>query len=57
MDRDGDITELQVDAITNATNESLDDNNIISERILTVAGDQLKDDLVHNIRRKTVLLT
>lgn len=44
-----------MDAITNVTNESLDDNNIISERILTKAGDQLKDDLVHNIRRKNYL--
>lgn len=50
--RDGDITELEVDAITNVTNESLDDTNIISERILAKTGDQVKHDLMENIQRE-----
>lgn len=48
--RDGDITTLEVDAITNTTDETLTESNIISERILNVAGNQLKEDLTHNIR-------
>ncbi|XP_065370624.1 protein GDAP2 homolog isoform X1 [Calliphora vicina] len=47
---DGDITTLEVDAITNTTDETLTESNIISDRILNVAGNQLKDDLTHNIR-------
>lgn len=41
-----------MDAITNTTDETLTESNIISERILNIAGNQLKDDLTHNIRGK-----
>ena len=55
--RDGDITTLEVDAITNTTDETLTESNIISERILNVAGNQLKEDLTHNIRGKFHYIT
>uniref|UniRef100_A0A1B0AFJ6 Macro domain-containing protein n=1 Tax=Glossina pallidipes TaxID=7398 RepID=A0A1B0AFJ6_GLOPL len=47
---DGDITLLEADTITNTTNETLSESNIISESILNVAGSELKDELSNNIR-------
>lgn len=40
---DGDITNLQVDAIINPTNESLDDKNTVSSHIHSVAGPELME--------------
>lgn len=40
---DGDITNLHVDAIINPTNETLEDKNVISNRIHHVAGPDLKE--------------
>lgn len=50
--RDGDIAALDVDVITNTTDETLTESNIVSERILNVAGNELKEELQHNIRGK-----
>ncbi|XP_061391301.1 protein GDAP2 homolog isoform X1 [Musca vetustissima] len=47
---DGDIASLDVDVITNTTDETLTESNIVSDRILSVAGNQLKEDLAHNVR-------
>ncbi|XP_055917469.1 protein GDAP2 homolog isoform X1 [Eupeodes corollae] len=47
---DGDITLLEVDAITNTTDETLTESNIISDRVLAAAGNQLKDELQNHIK-------
>lgn len=46
----GDISLLQVDAIVNSTNESLNDSNPISNRIYQRAGSGLKEELNIDIR-------
>lgn len=40
---DGDVAKLRVDAIINPTNETLDDKNVISNRIHNVAGPDLME--------------
>ncbi|XP_030369048.1 protein GDAP2 homolog isoform X1 [Scaptodrosophila lebanonensis] len=47
---DGDMTTLDVDAITNTSDETLTESNSISERILAVAGNQLKEELSTTIK-------
>ncbi|SPP74348.1 protein GDAP2 homolog isoform X1 [Drosophila guanche] len=47
---DGDMTTLDVDAITNTSDETLTESNIISERILAVAGNQLREELSTNVK-------
>ncbi|XP_055839103.1 protein GDAP2 homolog isoform X2 [Episyrphus balteatus] len=47
---DGDITLLEVDAITNTTDETLTESNIISDRVLAAAGNQLKDEIQNHIK-------
>ncbi|CAH2070853.1 unnamed protein product, partial [Iphiclides podalirius] len=42
----GDITTLDVDAVTNTTNETLSECNEISERIMQAAGPDLKEEIV-----------
>ncbi|XP_013142006.1 PREDICTED: protein GDAP2 homolog [Papilio polytes] len=42
----GDITALDVDAVTNTTDETLSECNAISERIMQVAGPELKEEIV-----------
>ncbi|CAH1647299.1 unnamed protein product [Spodoptera littoralis] len=42
----GDISSLEVDAITNTTDESLTECNAINERILQVAGPELKEEII-----------
>ncbi|CAG5041242.1 unnamed protein product [Parnassius apollo] len=42
----GDITTLDVDAVTNTTNETLSECNAVSERILQVAGPDLKEEII-----------
>ncbi|XP_037905992.1 protein GDAP2 homolog isoform X1 [Hermetia illucens] len=47
---DGDITLLQVDAITNTTNETLTERNFISDGIFGRAGSRLKEEISSDIR-------
>ncbi|KAF9406600.1 hypothetical protein HW555_013086, partial [Spodoptera exigua] len=42
----GDISSLEVDAITNTTDETLTECNAINERILQVAGPELKEEII-----------
>ncbi|XP_052753541.1 protein GDAP2 homolog isoform X2 [Galleria mellonella] len=42
----GDITSLEVDAITNTTDETLTECNAVSERIMQVAGPELKEEII-----------
>ncbi|CAG9795030.1 unnamed protein product [Diatraea saccharalis] len=42
----GDISTLEVDAITNSTDETLLECNAVSERILAAAGSELKDEIL-----------
>lgn len=46
----GDISSLQVDAIVNSTNESMSDNNPVSNRIFQRAGSELKEEINLDIR-------
>lgn len=41
---------LQVDAIVNSTNESMNDSNPISSRILQNAGSELKEEINLDVR-------
>ncbi len=50
MDRDGDLTTLDVYAVVNPTNELLNDDNDVSRRIVVKAGPDLKEDLISNVR-------
>jgi len=47
--REGDISLLQIDAITNTTDETLTEKNIISDRIFGRAGSGLKDEISREI--------
>ncbi|KAI5644383.1 macro domain-containing protein [Phthorimaea operculella] len=42
----GDITSLEVDAITNSTDESLLQHDTLSDRILQNAGSELKEEII-----------
>ncbi|XP_061377742.1 protein GDAP2 homolog isoform X2 [Danaus plexippus] len=42
----GDISTLEVDAITNTTDETLTECNSVSERIMQVAGPDLKEEII-----------
>ncbi|CAH0725388.1 unnamed protein product, partial [Brenthis ino] len=42
----GDISTLEVDAITNTTDETLTECNVVSERIMQGAGPDLKEEIV-----------
>lgn len=46
----GDISSLQVDAIVNSTNESMNDSNPVSDRIFQRAGSGLKEEISLDIR-------
>lgn len=46
------MTTLEVDAITNSSDETLTESNSISERIITVAGNQLKEELSTTVKGK-----
>lgn len=48
--REGDISLVQADAITNTTDETLTEKNIISDRIFSRAGPGLKEELVNQVR-------
>lgn len=55
--REGDISLIEADAITNTTDETLTEKNIISNRIYRRAGpglrEEIKNDLKGIIRQKT----
>lgn len=44
--RQGDITTLEVDAITNTTDETLLECNAVSERVMFAAGAGLKEEIL-----------
>lgn len=44
--RQGDISSLEADAITNTTDETLTECNAVNERILQVAGPELKEEII-----------
>lgn len=48
--RTGDISSLQVDAIVNSTNESMNDDNSVSNRIFQRAGFGLKEEIALEVR-------
>lgn len=52
MRREGDISLVQADAITNTTDETLTEKNIISDRIFNRAGPGLKEELLKQVRGK-----
>ncbi|XP_030765517.1 protein GDAP2 homolog [Sitophilus oryzae] len=47
---DGDIASLQVDAVVNSTNESLNDSNPVSDSIFHRAGPNLKEEIRMDVR-------
>ncbi|XP_062525983.1 protein GDAP2 homolog isoform X1 [Bombyx mori] len=56
----GDITSLRVDAITNTTDETLTESNEVSDRIMQVAGPDLKEEIIlraHECRTGEVVVT
>ncbi|XP_061710608.1 protein GDAP2 homolog [Cydia pomonella] len=56
----GDITSLEVDAITNTTDETLSECNAVSERIMSACGAELKEEIVtrgHECRTGEVVVT
>lgn len=55
MSREGDISLLEVDAITNTTDETLTEKNIISKRIFRRAGSGLQEEIANNNRGKCFL--
>lgn len=44
------MTTLDVDAITNTSDETLTESNSISERIFAVAGNQLREELSTTVK-------
>lgn len=46
------MTTLEVDAITNTSDETLTESNSISERIFAVAGNQLREELSTTVKGK-----
>lgn len=47
--REGDISQLEVDAITNTSNETFTEKNPISNRIIGRAGIGLRNSIRHDI--------
>lgn len=52
--RDGDVTTLEVDAITNIIEETQNETNPLAERIYAAAGNQLKEELSNNLKGEYV---
>ncbi|XP_017796657.1 PREDICTED: protein GDAP2 homolog [Habropoda laboriosa] len=46
----GDICALQVDAVVNSTNETMDDNSPMCQRIFAQAGSALKLEILHDAK-------
>ncbi|CAK1546309.1 unnamed protein product [Leptosia nina] len=56
----GDISTLEVDAITNTSDETLTECNAVSERIMSAAGPDLKEEIItraHECRTGEVVVT
>ncbi|CAG4914583.1 unnamed protein product [Colias eurytheme] len=56
----GDISTLEVDAVTNTSDETLTECNAVSERIMAAAGPDLKEEIItraHECRTGEVLVT
>lgn len=49
--REGDISLVEADVITNTTDKTLTDKNTISNRILNRAGPHLYDEIINDNRR------
>lgn len=50
--RAGDICSLRIQVIVHSTNEALTDRSPLNDRLLRVAGPQLKEDLLLNVKSK-----
>lgn len=48
--REGDVTTLEVDAITNTIEETQNETNPLAERIYAAAGIHLKEELSDNLK-------
>lgn len=48
--REGDVSLIEADAITNSTDETLTEKNIISSRILRRAGPGLREEILNDPR-------
>lgn len=56
----GDLSSLEADAITNTTDETLTECNTVNERILQIAGPELKEEVItrgHECRTGEVVVT
>jgi len=49
------MTTLDVDAITNTSDETLTESNSISERIFAVAGNQLREELSTTVKGMSLI--
>lgn len=54
--RTGDISILQVDAIVNPTNETMDDNSPMCQRIFSRAGSALKIEIYNEVKGTTIFV-
>lgn len=52
--RTGDISILQVDVVVNPTNETMDDNSPMCQRIFSRAGSALKIEIFNEIKGRDV---
>lgn len=52
--REGDLSLIQADAITNTTDETLTERNVISNRIFRRAGPGLREEIANESRGKKV---
>ena len=52
--RNGDVTQLNAEAIVNSTNEALNDRNLVSDRILMRAGPGLRKELRTVVKSKNL---
>lgn len=55
--RTGDISMLQVDAVVNPTNETMDDKSPMCQRIFNRAGSALKIEIYNEIRGLRYIVT
>lgn len=54
--RTGDISILQVDAIVNSTNETMDDNSPMCQRIFSRAGSALKIEIYNEVKGSIIVI-
>lgn len=53
--RTGDISILQVDAVVNPTNETMDDNSPMCQRIFSRAGSALRIEIFNEIKGRYLM--